>query len=147
MRLIDARETSITLVIINGVPRLGQKRLMKPFGPGTEEIRVGKSRRMLNLAQETAHPLVRDLTLKEATVRLKDAMQNLPSLAQDLDNAGQRGLLGGSADADGRTWRMVMDIEEEDLDERVLAVRSVASYVQPMELEDITVSKKEVDRP
>jgi hypothetical protein len=140
MRLIDARETSITLVIINGVPRLGQRRLMQSFGSGTEEIRVGRSRRLLNLAQETAHSLVRDLTLTEATVRLRDAMQNLPSLAQDLDNAGRRGLLGGSPDADGRTWRIVMDIEEEDLDEMALAARSLATYVQPMELEGITVA-------
>ena len=140
MRLIDARETSITLVIINGIPRLGQKRLMQSFGPSTEEIRVGRSRRMLNLDQETTHPLVRDLTLKEATARLRDAMQNLPSLAQDLDNAGQRGLLGGSADADGTTWRVVMDIEEEDSDDMALAARPAAPYVQPMELDDITVA-------
>jgi hypothetical protein len=83
---------------------------------------------------------VRDLTLTEATARLREAMQNLPSLAQDLDNAGRRGLLGGSADADGTTWRVVMDIEEEDSDDMALAARPAAPYVQPMELDDITVA-------
>ena len=140
LRMIEARETSITLVIINGVPRLGQKRLMNKFAPGTEEIRVGRSQRILNLAQETTHPLVRSLTLTEATERLRNAMQNLPVLAQDLDNAGLNGLLGGSADASGTPWRMVMDIEEDEIDETTLAAQPLAEYVQPMEMEGITVA-------
>jgi len=140
LRLIEARETSITLVVINGVPRLGQNRLMNPFGPGTEAIRVGRSERILNLAQETTHPLVRSLTLAEAAKRLKDALQHLPALAQDLDQAGLNGLLGGSADAGGTTWRVVMDLEEDEIDETTLAAQPLAEYVQPMELEGITVA-------
>jgi len=140
MRLIEARETSVTLAVINGIPRLGQTRLMEPFGLATEEIRIGRSQRVLNLAQESTHPLVRDLTFKEATERLRNAMQNLPSLAQDLDSAGQIGLLGGSADATGTTWRIVMDIEEEETDETALAAQPLAEYVQPMLLDEPTVA-------
>ena len=140
LRLIEARETSVTLVVINGIPRLGQKRLMKQFGPGSEEIMVGRSRRILNLAQETSHPLVRNLTLTEATKRLREALRDLPRLAENLDSAGQQGILGGSADDDGTPWRIVMDIEEEDFDETALAAQPLAPYVQPMELEDITVA-------
>ena len=140
LRLIQARSTSITLVVINGIPRIGQRRLMKRFGPGTEDIRVGRSRRNLNLAQETAHPLVRNLNLTEAVARLRNAMQNLPDLARDLDGLGQQGLLGGSADSGGTTWRVFMDIEEEDADETALAAQPLASYVEPMVLDGITVA-------
>ncbi len=140
LRLIEARETSLTLVIINGFPRLGQKRLMESFGAGTEEIKISRSTRVLNLAQETTHPLVRDLTLKEATKRLADAMNRLPELAEDLDNGSLSGFLGGSKDAGGSAWRVFMDIEEEDTDEAALAAQPLASYVSPMILEEITVA-------
>ena len=140
LRMIEARETSLTLVVINGIPRMGQPRLMAAFGPGTEQIRVGRSTRVLNLAQETAHPLVRDLPLSAATQRLEEALANLPTLAEDLDNAALGGFLGGSADAQGTTWRMVMDIEEEGVDDAYLAAQPLASYVQPMDLEGITVA-------
>ena len=140
LRLIEARETSLTLVVINGIPRAGQTRLMKAFGPGTEQIKVGRSNRVLNLAQETAHPLVRDLSLAEATRRLEEAMQNLPALAQELDGAALDGFLGGSADSQGVLWRVFMDIEEEGLDQTALAAEPLSSYVQPMDLEPITVA-------
>lgn len=139
MRFIEARETSLTLVVINGVPRIGQKRLMERFGPGTEKIKIGRSTRVLNLAQETTHPLVRDLTLSGATRRLRNAMRNLPALAQDLDNAAAAGLFAGSEDAQGTTWRVVFELEEED-EEFDLAAAPLADFVQSMELEDITVA-------
>ncbi len=49
-RLLNARETSLTLVIIDGVARYGQPRLMRRLGPISEEVRIGRSRRALNLA-------------------------------------------------------------------------------------------------
>jgi cytosine/adenosine deaminase-related metal-dependent hydrolase len=82
-RIINARETSISLVIVNGVPRCGQPRLMGRFGEGTEEIEVGRSRRILNLDQDTA---IGDLTLKGATEKLKQGLLILPELAADLED-------------------------------------------------------------
>lgn len=143
LRLIEARETSITLVVVNGVPRVGQPRLMERFGPGTEEIQVGRSTRILNLEQQTAHPLVGDLTLTEATDRLGRALRDLPALAADLDDASAAGFFAGSADAEGDTWRLVLDLYEEeegDLDELAVAAEPLASLVGPMELDPITVA-------
>lgn len=141
LRLIEAGETSITLVVINGIPRIGQKRLMDKFMLGTEEITVGRSGRILNLAEDNAHPLVRGLTLKEATVRLKNALRILPKLAADLDRLGEQGFPGGSMSEEGMRWRIVMDIEEDDaVDEMMLAAQPLSPYVQPMELENITVA-------
>jgi cytosine/adenosine deaminase-related metal-dependent hydrolase len=143
LRLIRARETSITLVIIDGVPRAGQPRLMRSFELGTEDIRVGRSIRVLNLEQETAHPLVRDVSLGEASRRLRHALHNLPALAAELDTASAHGLFSGSVDDAGTAWRVVFDFEEEDrLIEEALGLASVplAEQVQPLELDGITVA-------
>ncbi len=143
LRLIRARETSITLVIIDGVPRAGQSRLMGAFGVGTEDIKVGRSTRVLNLAQESAHPLVRGLSLTEATQRLAAAMRDLPALAAQLDAAQASGLFSGSLDAQGTAWRLVPDFEEDDrILEQALGLGSVplADQVQPLELDGVTVA-------
>ena len=42
--LIEARETSISLVMIDGIPRVGQPSLMNQFGPVTEQITIGGAR-------------------------------------------------------------------------------------------------------
>ncbi len=140
MRLINARETSVTLVVIDGVPRAGQRRLMQRFGPSTEEIRVGRSTRLLNLHQAATHPLVLNLTLTEATERLVEAMQQLPTLAQDLTRVVSAGLFSGAVDAQGITWQVVIDLEEESADFQRLDTRAIADYVQPMALDGITVA-------
>src|SRR6266496_5131603 len=49
LQLVEARETSIALVIIDGVPRLGRPTLMAPFGTPTEQVHVGGVTRALNL--------------------------------------------------------------------------------------------------
>jgi len=85
-RLINARESSISLVVVNGVPRCGQPHLMKNFGEGTEELRIGRARRVLNLQQETANPVIGALTLGQASDRLKEGLQKLPELAADLED-------------------------------------------------------------
>jgi cytosine/adenosine deaminase-related metal-dependent hydrolase/C-terminal processing protease CtpA/Prc len=86
-RLLEARETSVSLVVINGVPRCGERRLMEPFGPGTEELSIGQAERILNLAQETANPVVGELTVAKARERLTFGLQNLALLAAPLDDA------------------------------------------------------------
>jgi hypothetical protein len=140
MRLIQAAETALTLVVIDGVPRAGQKELMAPFGPGSEEIVVGNTTRVLNLAQETANPLVGRLTLTEATQRLRDAMHNLPTLAAELDSLGGAAFLAGSTDAEGVTWGVTLDFDVEDGSAFDLAGPPLASFVQPMDLPGITVA-------
>jgi cytosine/adenosine deaminase-related metal-dependent hydrolase len=84
-RLMQARESSIILVVINSVPRYGQSRLMRRFGGPAEDWRVGRAQRQLNLKQETADPVVGELTLRAARDRLADAMRRLPELAADLE--------------------------------------------------------------
>ena len=106
-KLFEGGETSISLVVIDGVPRYGSERLMNNFGPGTERWRVGSDERVLNLAQETANPVVGALRLGEARDRLREGMDKLPELARRLEESG-RDLAAETAP----TWSLVLDHEE-----------------------------------
>jgi cytosine/adenosine deaminase-related metal-dependent hydrolase/C-terminal processing protease CtpA/Prc len=144
-QLIEARETSITLVVIDGVPRLGQAPLMNKFGTGTEEVKVGGSRRTLNLAEPSADPLVGAESLTHATAVLADGMARLPELASQLDNAVAMGAFMGAQDAAGAQWRVVPDFEADDLAIAAangidLAAEPYAFWVSPMTLDPITVA-------
>jgi 5-methylthioadenosine/S-adenosylhomocysteine deaminase len=105
--LLEARETDISLVVIDGVPRLGNGRLMDPFGLVTERWRVGSADRALNLSPESADPVVGALTLREARDRLRDGLGRLPELARRLEEVTPEAL----ADA-GPEWSLVLDHEE-----------------------------------
>jgi hypothetical protein len=143
-QLIEARETSVTLVVIDGVPRVGWSSLMGRFDPGTaERITIGGSTRVLNLADPAADPLL-PTSLTQATATLADGMARLPELAADIDSAIAAGAFAGATDAAGEQWRIVPDLEEDDIlsgaDEPVeLATDTLASWVEPMTLDPITV--------
>jgi cytosine/adenosine deaminase-related metal-dependent hydrolase len=143
MQVIEARESTITLVVIDGVPRLGQTSLMKRFGytaGDVETIKIGSSTRWLNLVEANAHSLVQGLGLTEAVQRLQGAMADLPALARALDENSGSGLFSGSADPAGTRWRVVPDFENQAID-LALAAEPLSSFVQePMELPGITVA-------
>ena len=143
LRVIEARDASVALVVIDGVPRFGKRPLMSQFGlqPGdVEEIRVGRAKRWLYLTQEDAHSLVRNLGLRAASARLRDALQRLPELAQALDDKAASGVFAGSADATGTPWRVALDFDQDPVD-LALAARPLADFVtEPMSLDGITVA-------
>ncbi len=137
-RLIQARETDIHLLLIEGVGRYGLTRLMVPWGAGAERIRVGGRPRLLNLAEPGGHPLLHGLTLREATRRLRRALADLPELAQALDEDATRGAWMGSRDASGLRWQLALDFDVEEPE--YADTRGLADFVQPMVLEGITVA-------
>jgi 5-methylthioadenosine/S-adenosylhomocysteine deaminase len=106
-KLLEARETAIALVVIDGVPRYGSERLMASFGPGTEQWRVGSAERVLNLAQETANPVVGALRLREARDRLREGLGNLPELARRLEEAAPAAVAEAAPQ-----WSLALDHEE-----------------------------------
>jgi len=110
--LIDSRETSVTLVVINGVPRYGQKRLMKRFGDGGEEWTVGQSKRVLNLKQETADSIVGALTLRQACDRLSDGLQRLGELALEEESTAAALASGAIQPPTEETWSL--ELEHDD---------------------------------
>jgi hypothetical protein len=110
--LLRARETSITLVVIDGKARLGQSRMMDRLSGGGETLRVGDSPRVIDLADASGDPIVGALTLTEATDRLTDGMSRLPELAQQMDSPGTAAaLLGASSSAEPGGWFLELDHE------------------------------------
>jgi hypothetical protein len=110
--LLEARETAIRLVMINGVPRYGVPALMGKFAMAGEPVRVGSSPRVLFLDQETADPAVGPVTLAEAKKLLTDALKRLPELAKKLEAAPPPP--AAFAPAAGKpVWSLVLDEIEE----------------------------------
>ena len=97
-RLLEARETAIVLVVIDGVPRYGGERIMGLLGRGTETWRVGTANRVLALAQEeSANPVVGALRLADAQDRLRDGLNRLPELARQLEERETGGVAEAAA--------------------------------------------------
>ena len=107
-RLIAARETTVSLVVINGVPRYGTTALMTQFSPDNEAVTVGSSARAVFLTQATGDPVVGALSLAEAQDRLIDGLHRLPELARALE-AGQ--LPKGVPHA-GEQWVLALEQNE-----------------------------------
>jgi hypothetical protein len=83
--LIKAKETSIRLVMINGIPRYGTPGMMKALGHVGEALRVGGRARQLFLEQQTADPDVAAVPLATARSVLRKAFRNLPKLAAEIE--------------------------------------------------------------
>lgn len=88
--LIRAKETSIQLVMINGVARYGVPDLMTKLVPPDETVRVVGQTRRLFLKQETADPDVATVSLRTATARLRTALRELKKLARELERPRAR---------------------------------------------------------
>lgn len=83
--LVDATEASITLVIINGIPRVGTVGIMGDLGlQQGERISVASQPRILNLAQATADEAVAALSVAESVSRLERALAALPNAAPSI---------------------------------------------------------------
>lgn len=106
--LLESPETAISLVVIDGAPRYGQARLMNHFGQGTEKWKVGRSQRVLNLAQAQADPVVGALTLDAAQAKLADGLHNLKALAHDIEHP-KGGVLGAEQLPE---WSLLLDHDE-----------------------------------
>jgi cytosine/adenosine deaminase-related metal-dependent hydrolase len=85
--LIKAKETSIRLVMINGIARYGMPALMKALGLVGEAVRVGGRERRLFLEQETADPAVASVSLSTARAALRAAFRDMPKLARELEKS------------------------------------------------------------
>ena len=156
--LIKARESGVTLVVINGTPRCGQRRLMRRFGQTHEDWRVGDSTRLLDLAQATADPLVAGVSLAAARDRLVDGLRRLPELAAKLENPlTAYAILGATAPGQPGSW--VVELDQDGIDtfvdgpqlpfgvdriatgvfSPVAAAEPLSQILVPLELDPLTV--------
>jgi len=88
--LIQAKEPSISLIMINGVARYGLSELMSALGSKGETVRVGGKSRRLFLQQETGDPDVAQISLRAARTALQQAFRELPKLARALETPRSR---------------------------------------------------------
>jgi 5-methylthioadenosine/S-adenosylhomocysteine deaminase len=118
--LIKSRETSIRLVMINGVARYGLPALMGALGPGGEALRVGGKTRRLFLEQETGDPDVANVSLSAARSTLRAALQDLPELARELEKPKMKKARQAALDApEPVVWSLALDeIQDTGIDLR-----------------------------
>lgn len=110
--LLRARETTLTLVVIDGAARYGQPRMMRRLSHDGERIEIGGSARVLDLSDAASDPIVGALSLAAARDRLADGMGRLPELARRMEEPGGAGVpLGATSATEPGTWFLELDHE------------------------------------
>ncbi|MEP6932888.1 MAG: amidohydrolase family protein, partial [Nitrospirota bacterium] len=108
--LIQAKETSIQLVMINGVARYGMLELMRALGAEGQALRVGGETRRLFLDQNTADPEVSHVSLSAARRALVAAFRDLPKLARELERPKPKKTTRAALDApEPVVWSLALD--------------------------------------
>lgn len=108
LQLIRAKESDLSLVMINGIARFGTETLMRALGFVGEALELGGARRMLYFAHPAADPLVQNLSLSAAQDALKGALRGLPALARKAERPKLMSE-AGLASRSGSTWRLALD--------------------------------------
>jgi 5-methylthioadenosine/S-adenosylhomocysteine deaminase len=112
--LLTAAERDIALVVVGGVARFGRRSLMEGLAPpGTtfESLRLGGLRRLLNLVEADADPVVGGLTLATARSGLRNALGNLAALAKLLEEPPPGAALAALTDPSPQ-WFLALDHDE-----------------------------------
>ena len=109
--LVRAKDTSIRLVIINGIARYGSPDLMGKLAPQDQTVRVGGETRRLFLDQATGDPDVKAVSLSTATSRLRAALRDIKKLAQELERPKRVALRAKRAldVAERPVWSLALD--------------------------------------
>ena len=159
--LIQAKETSIRLVMINGVARYGLPSVMSALGANGETLRVGGKTRKIFLEQATGDPDIGGVSLADATRALRAALRDLPALARELEQPRPQPLARAVLDAPQPVaWSLALDeIQDTGVEvrprlpfngphdytgpEQLTAARAASAplsqVLQPMELDPLTV--------
>ena len=118
--LIQAKETAIQLVMINGVPRYGIPELMRALGVEGQALRVGGETRRLFLEQITADAEVANVSLSTARSILRKAFHDLPKLARALEKPKPKKATRAALDApEPVVWSLALDeIQATGIDQR-----------------------------
>ena len=155
-QLIRAKETDMTLVVINGVPRYGLNTFMSELGATGEPLTINGQKRMLFLKQDTQDPLVGAIKLSQAKTTLKSALSRLPALAKELEQPKPVAMIGRRRAP--TTWQLALDeIEDTGFDLRprlrsritrqftgprravAAATQPLSQILEPLELDPLSV--------
>ncbi|MCB0629120.1 MAG: amidohydrolase family protein [Lewinella sp.] len=112
-KLIEANEKNISLVVINGIPRWGQERLISKFPidhAELEEVEIDNVTRQLYLKNENEDEVLEGVSLAQAIAKLAHGLTNIKQLAIDLEQGTGGGLLVGiDGEPDSEKWTLVPD--------------------------------------
>ncbi len=108
LHLINALETDISLVLIDGAARYGRNALLEEFDQNTEDWEVGGQPRKISLAEDSADLDVGALTLREAYDKLADGLNRLPELAKTLEHPTPQ-FVDSMLDPGSTKWSLVLD--------------------------------------
>ena len=109
LQLIRARETDISLVVVDGIRRCGVPNLMPAKGAHLEDWAIGRQRRRLDLRGADMDPLTAKLSLRQATARLKKGLKTLKTLAKALEHPKKNALARANA---APRWFLELDHQE-----------------------------------
>jgi len=158
-QLIRAKESDISLVVINGIPRFGRKPLMTALNATGESLTIDGEARMVFLKQDTQDPLVGAIKLSQAMDTLTDALSRLPALAKELEKPKPVSIIGKARAP--VTWQLALDeLEDTGVDLRprlpskrgrgltgparhavaAKAAQPLSTILQPLKLDPLTVA-------
>jgi hypothetical protein len=109
-KLINAKETDVRLVVIDGVKRYGTATLMKSVDGPIDSVMVGGEKRVLNLNVPAGSDFP-TITYSESKTVLTQAMKDLPAIAQSHDTGKPHPMIAGMSKLEnvGRGARIVLD--------------------------------------
>ncbi|CAN7513572.1 amidohydrolase family protein [Mesorhizobium caraganae] len=130
-QLIEASESDVVAVLIDGRPRAGRAILIDPGTAGVEMLRVGKQDIVLDIIDQ-GHPLA-GMPLGSAISTLAYALEHLPDLADQF--LTQHALMAHMTDR----FYVELDMDEDYAKELMAGTRSIGrGDVEPMDLDPIT---------
>lgn len=112
-RLLGVDETSIDLVVIDGVPRSARPELAAGFAKSSELVAFANEQRLINFDDAAADQAVAGLSLSAARSILEQAMANLGSPAEILAKAAPYTQWRADLPPTQEQWTIVLDDEED----------------------------------
>jgi len=103
--LINANDSNVVAVIIDGRPRSGRATVIDPSTPGVELIQIAKQNLVLDVVVSPSHPLA-GVSLSSAITTITWALANLPEVAKQAQTLAP--LMRNAA---VEHWRPVPDYE------------------------------------
>lgn len=130
-QVIEARESDVVAVLINGRPRAGRATVINPLTRDVEMLRIAGQDMVLDLI-DPGHPLER-MSLGTAIATLSYALEHLPDLAEQFH--AQHQLMGGATDG----FVVELGFDEDYAMELMAGARSIGrDDVEPMVLDPIS---------
>jgi 5-methylthioadenosine/S-adenosylhomocysteine deaminase len=162
LQLIRAKENDLTLVMINGVARVGEVEMMEAALASTpasarEHVSIAGAARLLYLAHPNADPITKLVSLSAAEDELLQALKNLPATARRAERPQAMAAIDRVRRSDN-AWRLAIDeIVDTGVDLRpnlvpkgenaksakAASMRPSSSAAQP--LPSVTVSSMKID--